>query len=44
MNLDEWKQLCRKPWEEYYDYLQINRFAKLGGGRFTIRNCIETIL
>ena len=39
MNLDEWKQLCRKAWENDYDYLQIDRFAKLGNGRYTIRNC-----
>ena len=42
MNLEAWKQLCRKPWEKYYDYLQINRFATIGEGRYTIRNCIET--
>ena len=23
MNLEEWKQLCRKAWENDYDYLQI---------------------
>ena len=28
MNLEEWKQLCRKAWENDYDYLQIGRFAK----------------
>ena len=28
MNLEEWKQLCRKAWENGYDYLQIDRFAK----------------
>ena len=39
MNLDEWKQLCRKAWENDYDYLQIDRFAKIGSGRYTIRNC-----
>ena len=39
MNLEEWKQLCRKAWENDYDYLQINRFDKIGNGRFTIRNC-----
>ena len=41
MNLEEWKQLCRKAWENEYDYLQIDRFAKIGKGRYTIRNCIE---
>ena len=39
MNLEEWKQLCRKSWENVYDYLQIDRFAKLGNGRCTIKNC-----
>ena len=38
MNLEEWKQLCRKAWENDYDYLQIDRFAKIGEGRYTIRN------
>ena len=39
MKLEEWKQLCRKSWENDYDYLQIDRFAKIGNGRYTIRNC-----
>ena len=39
MNLEEWKQFCRKAWENDYDYLQIDRFAKIGEGRYTIRNC-----
>ena len=42
MNLDEWKQLCRKAWENEYDYLQIDRFAKIGEVRYTIRNCNKT--
>ena len=42
MNLEEWKQLCRKTWEKDYDYLQIDRFAKIGEGRYTIRNCNKT--
>ena len=42
MNLEEWKQLCRKAWEIDYDYLQIDRFAKIGNGRYTIRNCNKT--
>ena len=42
MNLDEWKQLCRKAWENEFDYLQIDRFAKIGNGRYTIRNCNKT--
>ena len=39
MNLEEWKQLCRKTWENDYEYLQTHRFAKIGQGRYTIRNC-----
>ena len=39
MNLDEWKQLCRKAWANEYDYLQIDRFAKIGEGRYTTRSC-----
>ena len=39
MNLEDWKELCRKAWENDYDYLQIDRFAKIGNGRYTIRNC-----
>ena len=41
LNLDEWKKLYHKAWENNYDYLQIDRFAKIGGGRYTIRNCTE---
>ena len=29
MNIEEWKQLCRKAWENDYDYLLIDRFAKI---------------
>ena len=39
MNLEKWKQLCRKAWEKQYDYSQRDRFAKIGEGRYTIRNC-----
>ena len=39
MNLEEWKQLCRKARENDYDYLRIDRFAENGEGRHTIRNC-----
>ena len=42
MNLEEWKSLCRKAWENDYDYLQIDRFAKIGEGRYTVRNCNKT--
>ena len=43
MNLEEWKQLCRKAWEKDSDYIQIDRFAKIGNGRYTIRNCNKNI-
>ena len=42
MNLEEWKSLCRKAWENDYDFLQIDRFTKIGEGRYTIRNCNKT--
>ena len=41
MKLEEWEQLCRKAWEKDYEFLQIDRFAKIGEGRYTIRNCNE---
>ena len=43
MKLGEWKQLCRKAWEIDYEYLQKDRFAKIGEGRYTIRNCNKSI-
>ena len=39
LNSEEWKQLCRKAWENDYDYLQIDRYSKIGERRYTIRNC-----
>ena len=42
MKLEDWKQLCRKVWENGYDYSQRDRFAKIGEGRYTIRNCNKT--
>ena len=33
MKLEEWKQLCRKAWENDYVYLQIDRPAEIGEGR-----------
>ena len=42
MNLEEWKQLGRKAWENEFDYLQLDRFVKVGKGRYTIRNCNKT--
>ena len=43
MKLEESKQLCRKAWENDYDFLQIDRFAKIGEGRYTIRNCNKSM-
>ena len=40
MNLEEWKELCLKSWENDY-YLQIDRYAKIGESRYTIRICIK---
>ena len=42
MNLEEWKQLCRKAWENDYDYLQIDSVAKIRESRYTIRICNKT--
>ena len=39
MNVEEWKSLCCKAWGNDYHCLQIDRFAKLGEGIHTIRNC-----
>ena len=39
MNLELWKQLCRKAWENEYNCLQIDRFAIIGEDRYTIRKC-----
>ena len=43
MYLEEWKQLCRKDWENYYYYLQKDRFARIGKSGYTIRNCKKNI-
>ena len=40
MKIEKWKKHCRMAWENDYDYLQIDRFAKIEEGRYTIRNCI----
>ena len=42
MNLEEWKHLRRKAWENEYEYLQIGRIAKKGRGMYTVRNCNKT--
>ena len=39
MILQEWKSLCQKSWENEYEYLQIDKLAKMEQGRFTIRDC-----
>ena len=39
MNLEEWKKLCRKAWENDYDDLQLDRFTEIGKGMYTIRIC-----
>ena len=38
MNLEEWKQLYRTAWENDFDYSQVDRFSKIGDGRYTIEN------
>ena len=43
-NLQEWKSLCRKAWENEYDFLQIDRIAKTGEDRYNIRNCLELLM
>ena len=42
MNLEDWKQLCRKAWEDEYEYLQLDRFTKIGEGSKTTKNCNKT--
>ena len=38
MNYDEFKELCRKSWEEDYNYLCIDRCKKRDQGRYCICN------
>ena len=38
MSYDEFKQLCRKSWEEDFDYLCIDRSKKRDQGRYCICN------
>ena len=38
MNYDEFKELCRKSWEEDYNYLCIDRSKKRNQGRYCICN------
>ena len=38
MNYDEFKELCRKSWEEYYNYHYIDRSKKRDQGKYCICN------
>ena len=38
MNYDEFKELCRKSWEEDYNYLCVDRSKKRDQGRFCLCN------
>ena len=38
MSYDEFKKICRKPWEEDYNYLCIDRFTKRKQGRYCFCN------
>ena len=38
MNYDEFKELCRKSWEEDYNYLYLDRSKKRDQGKYCIRN------
>ena len=38
MNYDEFKDLCRKSWDEYYIYLYIDRSKKRDQGKYCICN------
>ena len=40
MTYDEFQELCRKSWDEDYNYLYIDRFKKRDQGKFCI--CIES--
>ena len=41
--LQEWREFCRKAWENDYEYLRIDRVAKIRDGRYAIRNWNESI-
>ena len=38
MNYDEFKELCTKSWEKYYNYLYIDSFKKREQGKYCICN------
>ena len=44
MDLEEWKQLCHKAWENDIEYLQRDRLAKVGEVGYTIRSCNENTI
>ena len=42
MDIEEWKSLRQEAWENGYDYLQIDKYAKIDEGRYSIRKCNKT--
>ena len=44
MNSEELKQLCREACENDYDYLDTDKFAKIGEVRYTIKRCNKNYL
>ena len=42
MKLEDWSHICRKAWDNNFGYLQKNRFAKIGEGRYNIRKYNKT--
>ena len=42
INLEEWREVSRRARENDYDYLQIDRFSKIGEVRYTIETCSKT--
>ena len=38
MNYDKFKELCKKSWEEVYNYLYIDRSKKKDQGKYCICN------
>ena len=43
MILQEWKQLFRKACENEYEYLEIDRSAKIEKDKYTIKKCNKTV-
>ena len=42
MHLDEWESSCLKAWENDFDCLQRDRFARIAEGRYAIKNCSKS--